>query len=149
MVRTGDNAGMGRGEGGDLEYATLDVAGVRRGYRLARGRSGGTLLVVLHGSGTSGKDVATIFTGLATRGPAAGVTAVFPDGWDGVWHIARPPAGEPGLDDAAFLAALVERLEGTSVFLAGVSNYPPPSGRDWHPAGDGHRIPYSGAGCIR
>jgi len=113
---------MGRGEGGDLEYATLDVAGVRRGYWLARGGCGGTLLVVLHGSGTSGKDVATIFTGLATRGPAAGVTAVFPDGWDEVWHIARPPPDEPGLDDAAFLAALVERLEGTPVFLAGVSN---------------------------
>jgi polyhydroxybutyrate depolymerase len=113
---------MGRGKGGDLEHATLDVAGVRRGYWLARGCSGGTLLVVLHGSGTSGKDVATMFTGLATRGPAAGVTAVFPDGWDGVWHIARPPAGEPGLDDAAFLAALVERMADGPVFLAGVSN---------------------------
>jgi polyhydroxybutyrate depolymerase len=107
---------------GNLEYATLDVAGVRRGYWLARGVCGGPLLVVLHGSGTSGKDVATIFTGLATRGPEAGVTAVFPDGWGGVWHIARPPAGEPRLDDAAFLAALVERMADGPVFLAGVSN---------------------------
>jgi polyhydroxybutyrate depolymerase len=113
---------MGRGAAGGLEYATLDVAGVRRGYWLARGGSGGTLLVVLHGSGTSGKDVATIFTGLATRGPAAGVTVAFPDGWDEVWHIARPPPGEPALDDAAFLVALAGRLGGTSVFLAGVSN---------------------------
>ena len=63
---------MGRGDAG-LEYSTLDVAGVRRGYWLARGPSGpGPLLVVLHGSGTSGKDVATTFTGLATRAPAAG-----------------------------------------------------------------------------
>jgi len=48
---------MGR-EARDLEYATLDVAGVRRGYWLARGPGGpsGTLLVVLHGSGTSGRD---------------------------------------------------------------------------------------------
>jgi len=40
---------MGR-EARDLEYATLDVAGVRRGYWLARGPGGpsGTLLVVLY-----------------------------------------------------------------------------------------------------
>jgi polyhydroxybutyrate depolymerase len=50
------------------------------------------------------------------------VTTVFPDGWHGVWHIARPPSGEPALDDAAFLVALVEQLRGTSVFLAGISN---------------------------
>jgi polyhydroxybutyrate depolymerase len=113
---------VGRGDAG-LEYGTLDVAGVRRGYWLSRGPSGpGPLLVVLHGSGTSGKDVATTFTGLATRAPAAGVTAVFPDGWHGVWHIARPPPGEPALDDAAFLVSLVRHLSGTPVFLAGMSN---------------------------
>jgi polyhydroxybutyrate depolymerase len=114
---------MGRGDEG-LEYGTLEVAGVRRGYWLTRAPGGlsGTLLVVLHGSGGSGKGVATAVTGLATRGPAAGVTTVFPDGWGGVWHIARPPSGEPALDDAAFLAALVRHLSGTSVFLAGSSN---------------------------
>jgi polyhydroxybutyrate depolymerase len=47
---------------------------------------------------------------------------VFPDGWGEVWHIARPPAGEPALDDVAFLQALVERLGGTAVVLAGLSN---------------------------
>jgi poly(3-hydroxybutyrate) depolymerase len=113
---------MGRGDAG-FEYGTLDVAGVRRGYWLARAAGDTwTLLVVLHGSGMSGQDMATTFTRLATRSPAAGVTAVFPDGWHGVWHIARPPAGEPGLDDAAFLMALVKRLGGTAVFLAGISN---------------------------
>jgi polyhydroxybutyrate depolymerase len=114
---------MGRG-GPGLERGTLDVAGVRRGYWLARGPGGspGTLLVVLHGSGTSGKDVATTCTGLAARAPAAGVTAVFPDGWGGVWHIARPSAGSPALDDAAFLVALAGHLPATSVFLAGISN---------------------------
>jgi len=109
--------------GASLEYGTLEVAGVRRGYWLARGPdAAGPLLVVLHGSGTSGKDMATTFSGLAGRAPAAGVTAVFPDGWRGVWHIARPPAGEPGLDDAAFLRALVGELGGAPVFLAGISN---------------------------
>jgi poly(3-hydroxybutyrate) depolymerase len=73
---------VGRGDAG-LEYGTLEVTGVWRGYRLARRPTGssGTLLVVLHGSGTSGKDMATVFTGQAARGPAAGVTTVFPDGW--------------------------------------------------------------------
>ena len=121
--------------GGALERGTLDVAGVRRSYWLARGtgepRPGGAppLLMVLHGSGTTGKDVATVFTSLAARGPAAGVTVVFPDGWEGVWHIARPPEGEPALDDAAFLAALARHLQPGDadgpprpVFLAGISN---------------------------
>ncbi len=126
---------MGLGGSGGLERGTLEVAGVRRGYWLARGagkpRPGGPppLLMVLHGSGTTGKDVATVFTGLAARGPAAGVTVVFPDGWKGVWHIARPPAGEPALDDAAFLVALARQLKPGNaadpprpVFLAGISN---------------------------
>jgi polyhydroxybutyrate depolymerase len=78
--------------------------------------------MVLHGSGTNGRDVATLFTGLATRGPAAGVTAVFPDGWQGVWHIARPPRGAPALDDAGFLAALARSVRATPVVLAGISN---------------------------
>jgi len=119
-----DNAGMSGTDG--LEYRTLDVAGVRRGYWVARALGGngapGALLVVLHGSGTSGKDVATFFSGLAGRGPEAGGSVVFPDGWGGVWHIARAPAGEPGLDDVAFLRDLVQQLGATSVVLAGLSN---------------------------
>jgi polyhydroxybutyrate depolymerase len=137
----GDNAVMGRERwagsrtGGALERGTLDVAGVRRSYWLARAsgepRPGGPapLLMVLHGSGTTGRDVATVFTALAARGPAAGVTVVFPDGWEGVWHIARAPEEEPALDDAAFLVALARQLQPgdphgppRSVFLAGISN---------------------------
>jgi polyhydroxybutyrate depolymerase len=108
-----------------MERGTLEVAGVERGYWLARAEAArGPLLMVLHGSGTSGRDIATLFSGLATRGPAARVTVVFPDGWDGVWHIARPPAGQPALDDAAFLAALAGQLAGPGIplVLAGISN---------------------------
>jgi polyhydroxybutyrate depolymerase len=106
-----------------MERGTLDVAGVRRGYWLAQAPGPGALLIVLHGSGMSGRDVATTFTGLATRSPAAGVTAVFPDGWRGVWHIARAPDGEPALDDVAFLVALARQLGSSRpVFLAGLSN---------------------------
>jgi len=122
---------MGHSGSGGLERRTLDVAGVRRTYWLARGP--GTdgqserlpLLIVLHGSGTSGRDVATTSTGLATRGPAAGVTVVFPDGWRGVWHVMGAPARQPDLDDGAFLRALTSRLQGAEprpVVLAGISN---------------------------
>ena len=132
MVGLGGSGGSRADDG--LERGTLEVAGVSRSYWLARSadgpRPGGPpLLMVLPGSGTSGKDVATIFTGLAARAPAAGVTAVFPDGWGEVWHIARPPEGEPALDDAAFLAALARQLQPGDaanpprpVFLAGLSN---------------------------
>jgi len=117
---------MGSGADGGLERGTLEVAGVRRSYWQARGPqrpdAPGALLIVLHGSGMTGRDVATRFTGLASRGPGAGVTVVFPDGWQGVWHIARPPPGEPALDDVAFLAALAGRLAGGPLFLAGMSN---------------------------
>jgi polyhydroxybutyrate depolymerase len=113
---------MRHGDAG-LEYATLDVGGMRRGYWLARAPvTRGPLLVMLHGSGTSGKNVAEVFTGLATRAPAAGVTAVFPDGWRGVWHITRAPAEVPDLDDVAFLVTLVNQLSPAPVVLAGISN---------------------------
>jgi polyhydroxybutyrate depolymerase len=84
------------------------------------------LLIALHGSGMDGRGMAW-FTELARRGPAAGITTVFPDGWKGAWHPARPPAGEPGLDDARFLAELAIHVEGLGaarswpVFLAGIS----------------------------
>ncbi len=58
----------GRGGPGRLEHGTLEVAGVRRGYWLARELSGETLLVVLYGSGMSGRDVATVFSRLAAGG---------------------------------------------------------------------------------
>jgi polyhydroxybutyrate depolymerase len=100
---------------------------VRRTYWLARGPGAqAPLLMMLPGSGTTGKDIATTFTGLAARGPAAGVTVVFPNGWDDVWHVAGPPPGEPALDDAAFLRALACQLQGRAepqpLVLAGISN---------------------------
>jgi len=122
---------MGARGGSELVRGEIDVAGVRRSYWLARatrrqGEAAPPLLVALHGSGMSGRDMAR-FTGLDRRGPAAGITTVFPDGWKGMWHPARAPAGEPDLDDARFLAELCSHVEGQGaarswpVFLAGIS----------------------------
>src|SRR5262245_53889190 len=102
--------GAERGHMG-VEQGWIEVAGVRRGYwlaaapRPARQRALAPLLIVLHGSGMNGRTMAHV-TGLESRGPSAGVTTVFPDGWKGAWHPARSPAGEPDLDDALFLAEL-------------------------------------------
>jgi polyhydroxybutyrate depolymerase len=117
--------------GSELDRGVIDVAGVRRSYWLARaprkpGQAPPPLLIALHGAGMDGQGMAW-FTGLARRGPAAGITTVFPDGWKGAWHAARPPAREPELDDARFLAELATHLEGLGaarswpVFLAGIS----------------------------
>ena len=108
---------MGARGGGELDREEIEVAGIRRSYWLARaprrpGQAAPPLLIALHGSGMDGRAMAW-FTGLAGRGPAAGITTVFPDGWKGAWHPARPPAAEPDLDDARFLTELASHLEGT------------------------------------
>src|SRR3984885_10906566 len=124
-------SGMAARGGGELDRGVIEVAGVRRSYWLARaprrpGQGPPPLLIALHDSGMDGQGMAW-FTGLAERGPAAGITTVFPDGWKGAWHPARPPAREPELDDGRFLTELAAHLEGLGaarawpVFLAGIS----------------------------
>jgi polyhydroxybutyrate depolymerase len=111
-----------------LHRGRLDVAGVERTYLLApASQSEAPLLVVLHGLGTSGKDMER-FSGLASRGPAGGLATVFPDGWKQMWDGERMVPGRQHIDDPAFILALVEALvsEGVAkegpVFLAGLSN---------------------------
>ena len=118
----------------DLTRGTIDIGLRARSYWLAPLPAGDTghapLLIVLHGAGAQGPGTATL-TGLATRGPAAGFVTVFPDGVNRVWN---DPRGAPatkrreGVDDVAFLQALVKRIwqEGFArehdVYLAGISN---------------------------
>jgi polyhydroxybutyrate depolymerase len=83
-------------------------------------------MVVLHGTGLTGLRMAE-WTGLGDRGPEAGFATVFPDAvaemWDDTGH-----GRADGLDDARFVAAIIERLvaEGEArrgpVFLVGLSN---------------------------
>jgi polyhydroxybutyrate depolymerase len=116
--------------GSELVREEIEIAGVRRSYWLARaprrdGQAAPPLLIALHGDGMDGQAMA-LLTGLAGRGPAAGISIVFPDGWKGAWHAARSPAGQPELDDARFLTELAARLEAAGaarswpVFLAGI-----------------------------
>ncbi|MGZ4433129.1 MAG: hypothetical protein ACXVW7_05800, partial [Trebonia sp.] len=101
----------------ELERGSIEVAGVRRTYCVARAPRvpgqppGAPLLIVLDGSGMDGRAIAR-WTGLAKRGPAAGVTTVFPDGWEGLWHPFRAPDRETRLDDGRFLNELGSHLEG-------------------------------------
>ena len=122
---------MGARGGGELDRGEIVVAGVRRSFWLARsprraGQSVPPLLIALHGPGMDGRAMAWS-TGLAWRGPAAGITTVFPDGWKGAWHPGRAPARRPDLDDARFLAELSAYLEAIGaarswpVFLTGIS----------------------------
>jgi polyhydroxybutyrate depolymerase len=117
--------------GSELNRGVIEVAGVRRSYWLARaprepGQAPPPLLIALHGAGMDGHGMA-LFTGLGRRGPAAGITTVFPDGWKGAWHPARLPARQPELDDVRFLTELASHLEGLGaarswpVFLTGIA----------------------------
>src|ERR1700759_5221982 len=99
---------MGARGGSELDRGEIVVAGVRRTYWLSRaprrgGQAAPPLLIALHGSGMDGRGMAW-FTGLANRGPAAGITTVFPDGWKGAWHPSPPPPRPPGLGYARLLS---------------------------------------------
>lgn len=104
----------------------IDVGGVRRTYLLAKpSQLPAPLLLVLHGLGTSGKDM-DAFTRLARRGPAAGFSTVFPDARDQMWDDGRRRRRET--NDFDFMTTLVERLVGEGVsmpkaiYLVGLSN---------------------------
>ncbi len=112
----------------DLQADQIEVSGVRRSFLIAQcPERDAPLLLVLHGTGSEGRHIAGV-TGLATRGPAAGFVTVFPDGLGKVWDGGRALVGREGVDDSAFLVALVKRLVADGVarvgvlFVAGMSN---------------------------
>jgi polyhydroxybutyrate depolymerase len=111
-----------------LKRGRLDVGGVQRTFWLAPApEARAPLLVAIHGLGMTGRDMA-MFTGLASRGPAAGFTTVFPDGWEKVWSDGLRGPRRDGVDDTRFVAALIDRLAADrlaredAVCLAGISN---------------------------
>lgn len=68
-----------------LTRRDVRVGSTSRIYWIADGApAAAPLLVVLRGSGVS-PAVMAFWTGLATRGPAAGLATVFPEGWRQAW----------------------------------------------------------------
>jgi len=109
-----------------MHLRTLAVDGAQRVYWLAPAAPRAPLMVVLHGSGLSGRTMAQ-WTGLDARGPEAGFACAFPEGRGELWDCLGAGRRD-GLDDAAFIAALADALvdEGVArpgaLFLAGISN---------------------------
>jgi polyhydroxybutyrate depolymerase len=87
------------------------------------------LVIALHGRGGNGtsQEVGTHMTDIANR---EGFVVVYPDGYRRSWHDARErgPAAEEGIDDVAFVSALIDHfvahhsVDPTRVFVVGASN---------------------------
>ena len=115
----------------NLQTRSVEVGGTDRTYSLAPAKQvQSPLLVALHGAGGTGLGMAAL-TDLADRGPSAGFSVAFPDGKGGVWNDNREAprlASRRGIDDVAFLRAVVDELANDQVarpdalFLTGISN---------------------------
>lgn len=112
---------------------SLVVQGRERDYRLRTPEGAGPwpLLLLLHGGGGSGRQIER-HSDLTQPLLAAGFAVAYPDGVGRQWNDGRADLDaatvRAGVDDVAFLLALVDRLvgEGTAdperVFVAGISN---------------------------
>ncbi|MEW5739764.1 MAG: PHB depolymerase family esterase [Myxococcota bacterium] len=113
----------------DLRPGSLESGGRTRTYlSWSPGKPGAPLVVALHGRmGTAvGMEQLSALTAIAKR---EGFTVVFPDGVDKSWHDARDwgPAADQGVDDVAFLRALIDDFlakgaDPRRVFMLGMSN---------------------------
>lgn len=113
----------------DLQPGSLESGGRTRTYVWwGPGKPGTPLVVALHGRGGHGRAQEQL-TGLTALAKREGFTVVFPDGVDESWHDARDygPAAEQGVDDVAFLSALIDDFvargaDARRVFMLGMSN---------------------------
>lgn len=116
------------------ESGTLEVGGLARTYLLhvPAGESGEKLplVVALHGAKGEGASQEKL-TGLsALADETRAFVVVYPDGIDASWNDGRPgsPAAEQGVDDVAFVDALLDHLattvgiDPTRVYVTGMSN---------------------------
>jgi polyhydroxybutyrate depolymerase len=112
-----------------LKEGSLESGGRTRTYAWwGPGKHGAPLVLALHGRGGDGKGMERLsgFTAIARR---EGFTVVFPDGVGDSWHDGRDegPAAEQGVDDVAFLTALIDDFvargsDPRRVFVTGMSN---------------------------
>ena len=99
-----------------------------RTYQLVRpaAASRAPLVIVLHGNGGTGRQVA-FHTGWDKLAQAEGFAAAFPDAKNGAWEFGTAVAGAPNNPDLRFLNKLVATLvtDGTAnprrVYITGVS----------------------------
>ena len=112
---------------------SLTVDGRERDYvlRLPPGEGPAPLLLVLHGGGGSGRQIER-HSDLTEPALAAGFAVAYPDGVGRQWNDGRADLDartvREGVDDVAFLLALVDRLaaqgavDPARVFVTGISN---------------------------
>jgi len=85
------------------------------------------LVVVLHGGGGTGAGMVRI-SGMDSASDRYGFVAVYPDGVDKLWSDGRGINDSRGIDDVAFMRALVKQIEGQyridprRVYATGISN---------------------------
>ncbi|HOB53792.1 MAG TPA: PHB depolymerase family esterase [Acidobacteriota bacterium] len=118
---------------GGLRSGSLKWQGRERTFLWRRGRAAADgpapLLVVLHGSGGSGAEMAAV-SGFDTLADRAGCVVAFPNGVARTWADGRgaTPAERAGVDDVGFIRRLVGRLRADTavdparVYAAGYSN---------------------------
>lgn len=105
----------------------MKAGGALRTYWMApQPAPGAPLLLVLHGSGLNGPQMAA-WTGLAVRAPAAGFATVFPDGIGEIWDDTGDGRVD-GADDGRYISQLIDFLtaggiaKADAVFVVGLSN---------------------------
>lgn len=100
-----------------LKHSQITVAGHQRTYRVYRPSSvdpnaPAPLVLILHGNASTGDDMANT-TQFDMTADAHSFIAVYPDGIEKSWNgdFCCEPAPTLGVDDLAFLNALIPRLE--------------------------------------
>lgn len=100
-----------------LKHSAITVAGQQRTYRVYRPstvdpQKPAALVLILHGNGSTGDDMANT-TQFDMTADAHSFIVVYPDGIEKSWNggFCCEPAPTLGVDDLAFLNALIPRLE--------------------------------------
>lgn len=98
-------------------HETIEAAGRQRTYTVVGARDGEpgrALLLVLHGSKQDGATHRRFTGGMYDALAEDGAVVAYLDGWKGNWNDAREQASFParteGVDDVAFVRAVVDRL---------------------------------------
>ncbi len=123
--------GEGKAAGTRDISASLQYDGVERTYLLHlppsyNGEDELPMVFVFHGGGGGGEGMARV-THMSDVADERGFIAVYPDGIDKNWNDGRPEIN-PGINDVAFISALIEELksgysvDAERIYSTGISN---------------------------